>query len=254
MKGILLLLSGLCFIVQLNAQEKKAQPVRTPLITDLTDLNTSIRMVQGDLSLYVKNVVNPHSQEHDVNSIILDIEKYIDSMPRSRGAADQYLVKLFNPMRHFFLTTTNKTTVATSFLYSGTPYRFCNYNDTAVALHFYAIKDGTTYNLGKMTEKKVVKTSFENCLMPALRAFDEFKEGAVKYIALSIYFGCKDNREGAPTGQITPYCLTLVTSIANLQPYAAGLITTKGLIANAEIFLSSEEDANELTRIHLNLD
>ncbi len=254
MKGILLLLSGLCLIVQLNAQEKKAQPVRTPLKTDLTDLNASIRMAQADLSLCTKNSVSPHSQEHDVNSIILDIEKYIASMPKTGRAGDQYLAKLFNPMRHFFLTTTNKTTVATSFLYSGTPYRFCNHNDTAAALHFYAIKDGNTYNLGKMTEKKATRSSFENCLMPALKALDEFKEGEIKYIGLSVYYGCKDSREGAPTTQIVPYCLTLVARVADLQQYGAGLITAKGLVANAEIYLSDEEYANELRRVSLNLE
>ncbi len=254
MRIILLLLSGLCLTGQLQAQDKKALFVKAPEKIALPDLKASIRMAQADLPLYTKNTVSPHSQEHDVNSIILDIEKYIESAPKTGRPEDQYLVKLFNPMRHFFLTTTNKTTVATSFLYSGTPYRFCNYNDTAAALHFYAIKDGNTYNLAKITEKKATRSSFENCLMPALKALDEFKEGEIKYIGLTVYYGCKDSREGAPTTQIVPYSLTLVARVADLQQYAAGLITAKGLLANAEIYLGDEEYANELRRISLNLE
>lgn len=245
---ILLLLISSCLVIQLGAQEKKTVTAKAPNKSDLPDLKKSIRGVQDNVSLYTKNAGN-HSQEHDVNSIILDIEKYIDSMPRTRTYGDQLLMKQFNPLRHFFLTTTNKTTIATSFLYTGSPYQFCLYNDSAVALYVYAVRDGYTYNLGKMTEKKVMRSSFDNCLLPSLKAMDEFKDNDIKYIAVSIYYGCKDTREGAPATTVVPYCLTLVARTSDLQQYAEGMITTKGLLASSEIFLSDEEDAGELKRI-----
>jgi hypothetical protein len=250
MKKLLLFIPILCLMIKLHAQDKKPQFIRN-LNLELPDVKKTIRSVQGYVSLYTKNYSN-HSEEHDVNSIILDIEKYIDSMPKKRTAGDQLLLKEFNPLRHFFLTTTNKTTVATMFLYSGTPYQFCSYNDTATILYIYAIKDGSTYNLSKTTEKKVIKTSLENCLLPSLKAMDEFKDNEIKYIALSVYFGCKDTREGAAAGVVIPYCLTLIARTADLQQYAAGLITTKGLLANSEFYLSDEDNSNELIRMQLN--
>lgn len=253
MKKMLLLLATLCFLQKANGQDKKAVFVRAPERPVLTDIKKSITAVQGNVSLFTKNAGN-HSQEHDVNSIILDIEKYIDSMPKSRTYSDQLLMKYFNPMRHFYLTTTNKTTVATSFLYSGAPYQFCSYNDTAYVLHMFAIRDGNSYNLSKMTDKKVVRNTLENCLLPSLKALDEFKEGEVKYIALSIYYGCKDGREGAPAGVVVPYCVTLVARLADLQQYATGIITAKGLLANSELYLSDEEDAGNLKRTQVTVE
>lgn len=245
----LLLLTAVFIALQLHAQEK-----RTPDRSQLPDIKTSIRTVQGDLTLYVQNYTNLHSQEHDVNSIILDIEKYIDSIPRNKTYSDVLLMKLFNPLRHFFLTTTNKTSVATSFLYSTTPYRFCNYNDTATALHIFAVRDGYTYNLAKTTERKILRSSLENCLLPSLKALDEFKEGDIKYIAMSVYYGCKDTRDGASPGQITPFCLTLIARISDLQQYATGMTTAKGLMASADLYISDDEGTAELRRTQVNIE
>ncbi len=245
----LLSLTAIFIALQLHAQEK-----RTPDRSQLPDIKTSIRTVQGDLTFYLQNYTNLHSQEHDVNSIILNIEKYIDSIPRNKTYSDVLLMKLFNPLRHFFLTTTNKTSVATSFLYSATPYRFCNYNDTATALHIFAVRDGYTYNLAKTTERKIFRSSLENCLLPSLKALDEFKEGDIRYMALSVYYGCKDTRDGASPGQITPFCITLIARISDLQQYATGMTTAKGLITSSDLYISDDEGTAELRRVQVNIE
>ena len=112
------------------------------------------------------------------------------------------------------------------------------YNDTALTLYIWAVKDGEQYNLNKTTEKRIAQLAMTNCLLPSLAALDEFKGTDIKYVALSVYYGCKDTREGAPKVAAVPYCLTLVARLSDVQQYAAGLITDKGLLANAETFLS----------------
>jgi len=221
--------------------------------THLPDFIKCMIDVQGHVPLYIQNI-NNNALEHDVNSIILDIEKYIDSMPKTRSYSDVLLMKEFNPLRHFFLTTTNKTAVATSFLYADKPYQFCLYNDTAKALYTYAVNDGETYNLNKMTEKKAVKSALENCLLPSLKAFDEFKDNEIKYAGLSVYYGCKDTREGAPKEPLAPYCLTLIARLTDVQQYAAGLITDKGLMANAEVYICGPDDSSMVRKIQINLE
>lgn len=253
MKKLLLFLLGSFIILQAKAQDNNAGFKKAPPKMELTSMKKYITAVQGNMGLYTVNAAD-HSKEHDVNSIILDIEKYIDSMPKTRSSTDQLLMKYFNPLRHFFLTTNNKTSVATSFLYNGNPYQFCSYNDTGLALYLYAIRDGNTYNLAKMTDKKVVKSVVENCMLPSLKALDEFKGTPISYIGLSVYYGCKDTREGAPAGLLAPYCLTLVASAADLAQYAAGLITSKGLLSNADLYLSDEEDQNELRKIRISVE
>jgi hypothetical protein len=253
MKQSLLILLCMCLMVNVNAQDKKSPAKAVPSKGTLPDIRKAIQSGQQNLSLFTLNYKD-HSQEHDVNSIILDIEKYIDSMPRTRTYSDQLLMKHFNPLRHFFLTTTNKTTVATSFLYSGSPYQFCYYNDTALSLYLYAVKDGITYDLGKKTEKRITKSTFENCLLPSLNALDEFKADDIRYVALSVYYGCKDTREGAPSSTITPYCITLLARLSDIQQYGAGLITVKGLLAVSEVYLGDSEDAGDLRRIQVNID
>ena len=187
-----------------------------------------------------------HSQEHDANSIILDIERCIDSMPKNKTLSDIFLSKHFAALRHFFLTTTNQTTVAAEFLYTTTPYTFCLYNDTALALYIAAVKDDDPYNLGKTTDKRIAQKAFDRCLLPSLAALDEFKTDDIKYIGLSIYYGCKDTREGAPTTTEVPYCLTLIARLTDIQQYAAGLITAKGLIANSEVYLADAENMRRM--------
>ncbi len=206
----------------------------------LPSLQTCLHTAQQNLRLFTEG------QPNDVNSIVKEIELYIDSMPKNKTTADVLLSKNFAPLRHFFLKTTNKTTVAAEFLYTVAPYNFCMYNDTALALNIWAVKDGDQYNLSKMTEKRIVKLALTNCLLPSLAALDEFKEGELKYVALSVYYGCKDSREGAPKVATVPYCLTLVARLSDIQQYAAGLITDKGLLANAEVYLADEEDIRKV--------
>lgn len=213
----------------------------------LPELSRSIVTAQENMQLFTDNLESK-SKEHDVNSIILDIEKYIDSLHGAKSRQDILLNRYFAPLRLYFLTVTNKTTVASFFLYPDVPYTFCRYNDSALALHISALKNGNTYNLGKMTEKRIAATALETCLLPALKAFDEFKEGDLKYIALSIYYGCKDSREGAATDPITPYCMTLVARLTDIQQYNAGLITTKGLAAVSEIYLSDADEPHQLRK------
>jgi hypothetical protein len=252
MKRLLFIGLALCLFVQLNGQDRKSIAQKEPS-KDLPGMNQSIHTAIENLPLYTQNL-NGQPQEHDVNSIILDIEKNIDSMHKNRKYSDVLLMKQFDPLRHFFLTTTNKTSVASSFLYSGAPYRFCFYNDTALALHIWALKDGETYNLGKMTDGRVIKAAFTSCLLPALKAVDEFKANEIKYIGFSIYYGCKDSREGAANLPAVPYCLTLVASTADLQQYGSGLITIKGMLANAELYISNPDTPNDVRKIQINME
>jgi hypothetical protein len=248
MKQLLLIFTALFLLVQAHAQEKKA-----PAKTDLPDIKKAIRSTIENLPLYTRNL-NTHSEEHDVNSIILDIEKYIDSMPKTHKYSDVLLMKQFDALRHFFLTTTNKTTVAASFIYPDVPYRFCLYNDTALSLHIGALRDGYLYNLGIMTENRAIKKALQDCLLPSLQAFDEFEAGEIKYIGLSVYFGCKDTREGAANVPAVPYCLTLVARLADIQQYVAGLITAKGLLTNAELYISNDGTPGEFRSIQVALE
>jgi hypothetical protein len=243
------LLICLFTVTRLPAQEKKPAAKKEVVANDLPDIKKMIAYVQENAALYVQNAKD-HSKEVDVNSIILDIEKYIDSTHKVRTYSDQLLIKYFNPLRHFFLTTTNKTTVATMFLYPSTPYHFCTYGDTAVVLYVAAVKDGNTYNLNKMTENTAAKATLKNCLLPALKAMDEFTGTEPKYIAISDYYGTRDIREGGKN-TLEANCLTLVARATELQQYAAGLITEKGLLANAELYLGSDDLPGELHRIHI---
>jgi|GEM_PF-5340154 len=228
----------------------QAQVRTPPPRLDLPPLSRYILATQENMGLYVQNLADK-SQEHDVNSIILDIEKYLNEPQHPKAPSDQYLNKEFNPLRHFFLTTTNKTTVATTFIYPVNPYQFCAYNDTAVALYMFAEKDGNTYSLDKITEKKAIRNVLEQCILPSLKAIDEFKDGQVKYVALSVYYGCKDTRQGAPKDPVTPYCLTLVTRLDELQQYEAGLITLKGLVAYSELYYADPDNSKTLNKIQI---
>lgn len=253
MKKLVFIAAAFLACLSAGAQEKKGMAVKDARKSDLPDIKKCIRTGQSNLALYTHNFAN-HDDEQDVNSIILDIERYLDSLPKNKTYSDQLLIKNFMPLRHFFLTTTNKTTVATSFLFSLAPYQFCLYNDTATALYIWAIRNGDTYNLAKMTEKRIAKAALENCLLPSLKALDEIKEADVKYVGVSIYYGCKDTRDGAPAGPVTAYCMTLVARLADIQQYATGLITAKGLMANAELYLSDGDEPEALRRITVNVE
>ncbi len=206
----------------------------------LPNLQTCVHIAQQNLLLFTEG------QPNDVNSIIKDIEQYIDSMPKNKTTADQLLAKHFAPMRHFFLTTSNRTSVAAEFLYRVAPFNFCRYKDTALALNIWAVKDGEPYNLSKMTDKRIARLALTNCLLPSLAALDEFKDNDIKYIALSVYYGAKDSREGAPHSNTAPYCLTLVARLSDIQQYTDGLITDKGLLAVADIYLADEESERQV--------
>jgi len=239
MKKLVVLATFLLVYAAVPAQEKSnwsKQAGKAGNKGALPGLQTCLRTAQHNLRLFTEG------QPNDVNSIVKEIELYIDSMPKNKTTADALLSKNFAPLRHFFLTTTNKTTVAAEFLYTVAPYNFGMYNDTALGLYLWAVKDGEPYNLGKMTDKRVLKLALGNCLLPSLAALDEFKEGELKYVALSVYYGCKDTREGAPKTGTVPYCLTLIARLGDIQQYAAGLITDKGLLANAEVYLADEDD------------
>lgn len=241
-KMLSIIICSLCVAVAV-AQPKKTATVREN-DNALPEIHSSIIAVQDQMPLFTANLGN-NSKEHDVNSIIMDIEKYIDSLHGFKSRSDFLLNKYFAPLRLYYLTVANKTTVATSFLYDSTPYTFCRY-DSGLTLHIAAIKDGDIYNLGKMTERRAAKTALETCMLPALKALDEFKEGEIRYIALSIYYGCKDPREGAAAEPITPYCMTLLAKLTDIQQYNAGLITDKGLLANSTVYLSNKDSTHEL--------
>ncbi len=247
MKKLILFLFIITVVAQVRAQDKKVLPKN-----DLPEMKQSIHVAVADLPLYTQNF--DHLKEHDVNSIINDIEshlRYIDSFPKTKKYSDVLLIKYFAPLRHFFLTTTNTTSLASSFLYTDAPYRFCMYNDTALMLHISALRDGDIYNLAKVTEQRSVKSALESCLLPSLKATDEFKTTDIKYIGLSVYYGCKDTREGAPPTGTVPYCLTYVMRLADLQQYDDGLITLKGLMATGEVYISNES-GTDFTRIQMN--
>ncbi len=231
----------LCTAVQ--AQDKGNRPKVGGKPADaapLPNLQTCVHTAQANLLLFTQ------AQPNDVNSIIKEIEVYIDSMPKNKSVADQQLAKHFTPLRHFFLTTANRTSVATQFFYTVAPYNFCMYNDTALALNIWAVKNGDPYNLSKMTDKRIARLALTNCLLPSLAALDEFKNGDIKYVALSVYFGAKDTREGAPHMATVPYCLTLIARLSDIMQYADGLITDKGLLAVAEVYLADEEGEKRL--------
>ena len=222
-----------CILLGLAAwgQNKMHEREKPIMNTKLPGLKSCMDTAQQNVQLFLTG------QPNDVNSIVKEIEAGIDST-KTRTYSSELLSKYFAPLRHFFLTTTNKTSVAAEFLYTGAPFSFCMYNDTALALYIGCVKDGDSYNLSKMTDKRITQLAMANCLLPSLAALDEFKGGDIKYVALSVYYGCKDTRDGAPKAGVAPYCLTLIARLSDVQQYAAGLITDKGLLANAETFLS----------------
>jgi len=240
----LLLLSFIVLCTTAHAQEKKHLPAKAPLKNDLPSLQHCLTADQQQLPLFTKNMPG-HTQEHDVNSIILDIEKYIDSL-HTRTYSDELLNRHFYALRHFFLTTTNQTTVAAEFFYADAPYTFCMYGDTALALHIGAVKDDDPYDLGKMTDKHIAALALQHCLLPSLAALDSFSGVTdIKYIALSTYYGCTDPREGA-TGAVMPLCLTLVARLSDIELYVAGQLTEKGLLANAQLYLADAGDVRQI--------
>ena len=251
MKHLLLILIVLIRVVGSTAQESRNHAVA--ITRQLPSISKYILATQDNVGIYKQNL-NNHLQEHDVNSIIKDIETYLNAMPKNRSESDVLLSRQFNPLRHFFLTTTNKTSVATEFLYSVNPYQFCNYNDTAIALYIFALSDDITYNLEKLTEKKVMRKVLDECLLPSLKALDEFKDNEIKYIGLSVYFGSKDTREGSPKDHIVSGCLTLVARLNDIQQFSSGLITEKGLLANSELYYSDGTESQVLNRIVINIE
>ncbi len=253
MKTLFLVIVAALSFASLSAQDKNGSTGKPLIDNTLPGMDKCILQAQGNVLLFIQNL-DSNSEEQNVNHIIIDFQQYIDSLPANKSRADVLLVKHFAPLRMFFLTTTNKTTVATSFLAPGPPFRFCLYNDTASALFLGAVKNGEIYNLAKMTEGRILKAALMNCLLPSLKALDEFKNNEVKYVGLSIYYGAKDSRDGAPTSPVTPFCLTLVASLADIQQYNAGIITAKGLLANATLYLSGVDDAAGLRRISVNFD
>jgi hypothetical protein len=253
MKIIYLIAAAVLAHMSLNAQNKSSGDPKTSTVSMLPDLEKCILKGQEKVLLFVKNL-DSNAEEKDVNSIVVVFQKYIDSLPADRSKADAMLAKHYAALRMFFLTTTNKTTVATSFIADGAPFRFCSYNDTATALYVGAIKDGELYDLGKMTEIAIVKSALTNCLLPAMKALDEFRNNEVQYVGLSIYYGCRDARDGAPVNGVTPFCLTLTARLSDIQQYNSGIVTAKGLLEQASLYLSSTGDYGSLRKIRVDMD
>jgi hypothetical protein len=219
----------------------------------LPDLTTCILQGQKNVSLFVENL-DSNARQKDVNSIIVAFQQYIDSLPANRSGADALLAKHYAALRMFFLTTTNKTAVATSFLAVGNPFSFCTYNDTASALYLGALKDGELYNAGKMTEQRIVRQALTNCLLPSLKALGELKNNEATYIGLSIYYGCEDVREGAPATAVTPFCLTFVARLYDIEQYNMGNVTAKGLLEQGTLYLSGAGDYLSLRTIQADME
>lgn len=241
-------LAALLLSPGIQAQERRIAINRGPL----PPLTVGIRSAQQEIfALY-----RQHTPDQDVNSIVKDIEQYLDSLPKNKSQSDVLLSKQFMPMRHFFLTTANNTTVAAGFLYKDAPYRFCTLGgDTANVLYLYAVKNGDSYNRAKTTERRVARKALDNCLLPTLKALDEFKPGSdIRYVALSMYYTCKDTREGADPNWGTVYFMTIVARMDVLQQYATGIITAKGLVSSSDLYLSSSETPEEVTKVNIPLD
>lgn len=248
-----MVLFGVLFFTSGYAQEKKAA-AKTDTKSNLADIRTHIRTTQNNAALYTKNLKD-HSEEIDVLTIINVAEKYLDSTARSKEQADALLRKHFMGLRNFFLTVNNKTSVSASFLYTDAPYHFCTYNDTATALYIAALKDGDTYSAREMTEKKIASAVFQDCVLPSLRSLNEFKDNDLKYFGISIYYGCKDNRETAPGAPpIRAYCLSFVARFADIRNYTDGRITAEDLTDRAEIYIANEELPNDFRRIKVVID
>ncbi len=252
MKRLMLIMAIAAMAIPSGAQVKKSVPAKVPANNTLPELHQCILEAQEHTSLFTQNL-DSNSVENNVNGIVLDMQGHIDSLPGGKSRSDVLLLKYYAPLRLFFLTTTNKTTVATGFLYAGTPYRFCLYGDS-LALYLGAVKDGEIYNLAKTTEKRIAQQALMNCLLPSLKALDEFKEGDIKYVGLSIYYGCRDTREGAPAAPVTAYCLTLVARMTDIREYTSGIITAKGLLENASLYLGDDTDHSGLRKIQISVD
>lgn len=253
MKTFIVIALALIPALPIAAQSKKAnkQTITASPNAALPSLGDRILSTQADVDLFTANLDN-NSKERDVNTIIKDMQQYMDAAGAPKTRADVLLHKNYTPLRSYFLTTTNKTAVATNFLYTETPYTYTVFNNE-LALYLGAVKCGELYNLAQKTEKAVVRTVLNNCLLPSLKALSEFKDTDIKYIGLSVYYGARDSREGA-TAPITPYCLTIVASLADVQEYAAGIITAKGLLAKADLYHSDAQSRNVLNKVFIQVD
>ena len=254
MKKLILLLFTSCLIAHLHAQEKKAPSKIEPPKNNLAGMRKCIQAEQGSVELYVQNLKD-HSKENDVLFIINTAEHYLDSTAKSREYADILLRKHFVGLRNFFLTVTNKTTISTSFLYNDVPYHFCMYNDTALGLYISAMKDGDTYSAKDMTEKKIASKVFEDCVLPALKALNEFQDNELKYFGLSVYYGCKDTKQTTPNAPaVKPYCLTFIARFPDVKKYIEGYMTADDLVDNAEVYISNDDSINDFRRIRVNIE
>lgn len=253
MKTLLVIALALIPAFPVTAQTKQANKQTTTASANaaLPNLGDRILRTQVDLDLFTANF-NNNSKERDVNTIIKDMQRYMDSAGAPKNRADVLLHKNYTPLRSYFLTTTNKTAIATNFLYTETPYTYTVFNNE-LALYLGAIKCGELYNLAKKTEKAVVTTVLNNCLFPSLKALSEFKDTDIKYIGVSVYYGARDSREGA-TAAIAPYCLTIVAGLADVQEYAAGIMTAKGLLAKADLYHSDSHSRGVLNKVYIQVD
>jgi hypothetical protein len=254
MKRFTLALLCLCLSLSVFSQEKKSSTKTEAVKNNLASIRKCIQTEQGNLGLFVQNLKD-HSKETDVLFIVNTAEQYLDSTAKSREYNDVLLRKHFVGMRNFFLTVSNKTTIATSFLYPDAPYHFCMYNDTALGLYISAMKDGDVYSAKDMSEKKIASKVFEDCVLPALKALNEFKDNELKYFGLSVYYGCKDIKQIAPDASgVKPYCLTFVARFPDVKKYIEGYMTADDMVDNAEVYISNDDSINDLRRIRVNIE
>lgn len=258
MKKLIVIALALINCLPVDAQTKKvgrAKPVSVkpaaeiPVNATLPAMQDVILQTQANVGLFTANYSN-NSQERDVNTIIKDIQRHLDSAGGPRSRADVLLTKNYTPLRSFYLTTTNKTTVATAFLFAEKPYSYAMHND-ALALHVGAVKSGEIYDLGMKTEKGVIRTALLNCLLPSLRAFSEFRDTDIKFVGLSVYYGCSDSREEGKS--IAPYTLTLVASLADVIEYASDNMTARDLLAKGELYQANATNHNLLNRVYIDI-
>ena len=258
MKKLIVIIFALIGYLPLKAQTNRATAKKpasakpaaeAPANATLPAMQDVIIKTQGNATLFTANFGN-NTHERDVNTIIKSVQQYIETNPAAKTRADVLLTKNYTPLRSFYLTTTNKTTVAASFLYADAPYSYAMHNG-ALALHIGAVKAGEMYDLGRKTEKGVITTALTTCLFPSLKAFSEFRDTDIRYVGLSVYYGTTDSREeGKP---LVPHTLTFIAALEDVIKYSAGDINDKELLAAGELYHADPESVAALNKVYLDL-
>ena len=96
MKNLMVLAIFLFVYAVAHAQDKSNLSKQTGKAEALPNLQTCLHTAQHNLRLFTE------SQPNDVNSIVKEIELYIDSMPKNKTTADLLLSKNFAIFRSVF--------------------------------------------------------------------------------------------------------------------------------------------------------